>query len=395
MTAPRATPASAHTPRATPLARRLAQSRGLALETLSPSSARGSRQGTIKADDVLDALENISPKENGDTRLFASPRARARAKEEGIDIALLQGKGSGPQGRVVQQDVEQALKQGLQQGLQQGDVQQGDMAAQVLPLDPPFELRPHTTMREVIAERLTLSKRTIPHFTLTVACQIDALLSLREQINGHFYEQHHRANLQKRQDAKQDAAPPKSFKVSLNDLMVKALALSFEACSQEDVAVNVAWTDEGMKHFQRVDVAVAVAIPGGLVTPIVRDAATKPLVVLARELHTLIARARRGKLQPQDYTGGTVSISNLGMFGIHAFQAIVNPPQSAILAIGAAEKVLAKTPSNEIVEKTRLYATLSADHRAIDGAAAAQLCRHFKKIVEKPALLLLDHKNVM
>ena len=381
---PQATPRA--TPRATPLARRLAQTQGIALDTLSTSNARAEKQGTIqgkiKANDVLDALEarqGQGETKKGTTRLFASPRARARAQEEGIALARLQGKGSGPQGRIVLHDVEQALTQGLL-----AERASANLPIEI-PIDAPFELRPHSTMREVIAERLTLSKQTIPHFTLTITSRIDALLSLREQINRHFCEQHRR----------QGAAAEKPFKVSLNDLLVKALALALEMCAKEEVAVNVAWTDEGMKHFQRVDVAIAVAIPGGLVTPVVRDAATKPLVPLARELHALIARARQGKLQPQDYTGGTISISNLGMFAIHAFQAIINPPQSAILAIGAGERVLAKNSSNEIVEETRMYATLSADHRAIDGAAAAQLCEHFKRIVEQPALLLLDHKSVI
>ena len=386
MTAPRTTPS-----RATPLARRLAQRQGIALESLSPPNARGGRRETIQANDVLDVLDALearqeqgaqdenkkgaSQKGASQKRLFASPRARARAKEEGIDLALLQGKGSGPQGRIVRYDVEQALTQGLQ----------AEQDSASLPVETPFELRPHTTMREVIAERLTLSKRTIPHFTLTTACRTDALLALRAQLNHHFYEQHRR----------QGAEQAKPFKVSVNDLLVKALALSLDICSKEEIAVNVAWTDEGMKHFQRVDVAVAVDIPGGLLTPVLRDAARKPFVPLARELHALIARARQGKLQPQDYTGGTISISNLGMFGIQNFQAIINPPQAAILAVGAAEKVLTKNPSNEIIEETRMHATLSADHRAIDGAAAAQLCARFKQVVEQPALLLLDHKNVI
>ena len=384
---------TAATPRATPLARRLAQSQGIALETLSlaPPNAQKKQQEKqqkkIKANDVLDALvtsqKETSQKKGetsnheigkNETRLFSSPLARARAKEAGIDLALLQGKGSGPQGRIVRQDIEQALTQSLTQGLPTEQTA-------ALPLETPFELRRHTTMREVIAERLTLSKQTIPHFTLTTACRIDALLSLREQLNHHFYEQHRAKS----------SETEKPFKLSVNDLLVKALALSLEMCPD----ANVAWTDEGMKHFQRVDVAVAVSIPGGLITPIVRDAASKPLVMLARALHALIARARQGKLQPPDYTGGTVSISNLGMFGIHAFQAIINPPQAAILAVGAAEKVLVKNALNEIVEETRLYATLSADHRAIDGAAAAQLCERFKQVIEQPALLLLDHKNVM
>ncbi len=369
-------------PRATPLARRLAQSKGIAIETLS-SAEKG--QGKIKAADVLDALEarqgksqqGQSEQEKSKTRLFASPRARVRADEASIDLALLQGRGSGPRGRIVQQDVEQAVRQGLPQGVSPPSSQ--------LSVEPPFVLRPHTRMREVIAERLTLSKQTIPHFTLTISCRIDALLSLREQINHRLHEQH-------RLDG---AASEKPFKVSLNDLLVKGLALSMEMRSQDDGTVNVAWTDEGLKHFQRVDVAVAVAVPGGLITPIVRDAANKPLLVLARELHELIARARLGKLQPEEYTGGTVSISNLGMFGIQAFQAIINPPQAAILAVGAGERVLTKNSSFEIVEETRISATLSADHRAIDGAAAAQLCERFKQVIEQPVGLILNHKNVM
>ena len=372
--------------RATPLARRLAQSKGIAIETLS-SAEKG--QGKIKAADVLDALEarqgksqqGQSEQEKSKTRLFASPRARVRADEASIDLALLQGRGSGPRGRIVQQDVEQAVKQGLPQGVSPPSSQ--------LSVEPPFVLRPHTRMREVIAERLTLSKQTIPHFTLTISCRIDALLSLREQINHRLHEQHRL----------EGAASEKPFKVSLNDLLVKGLALSMEMRSQDDAAVNtavnVAWTDEGLKHFQRVDVAVAVAVPGGLITPIVRDAANKPLLVLARELHALIARARLGKLQPEEYTGGTVSISNLGMFGIQAFQAIINPPQAAILAIGAGERVLTKNSSFEIVEETRISATLSADHRAIDGAAAAQLCERFKQVIEQPVGLILNHKNVI
>ena len=371
---PRVTPQD--TPLATPLARRLAQSQGIALETLSlslaPPNAQKKQQKKIKANDVLDALEisqkeisqkeisqkeisqkEISQKEisketsknersKSETRLFSSPLARARAKEAGIDLALLQGKGSGPQGRIVRQDIEQALTQSLTQGLQ---AEQTAALPVALPLETPFELRPHTRMREVIAERLTLSKQTIPHFTLTTACRIDALLSLREQLNHHFYEQHRAKSSETDKEIHKETQKP--FKLSVNDLLVKALALSLEMCPD----ANVAWTDEGMKHFQRVDVAVAVAIPGGLITPIVRDAASKPLVVLARALHALIARARLGKLQPQDYTGGTVSISNLGMFGIHAFQAIINPPQAAILAVGAAEKVLVKNALGEIVRR--------------------------------------------
>ncbi len=381
---PRETPR--RSPRATPLARRLAQSQGstqgVTIETLFSSNKV---QGKIKAADVLDALEarqgtseqGTSGQEKNETRLFASPRARVRAAEASIDLAPLQGRGSGPRGRIIQQDVEQAARQGLSQGL--------SPFSSPLSVETPFELRPHTRMREVIAERLTLSKQTIPHFTLTIACRIDALLSLREQINRRLQELHRL----------EGAASEKPFKVSLNDLLVKGLALSLEMCSQDDVAVNVAWTDEGLKHFQRVDVAVAVAIPGGLITPIVRDAANKPLLVLARELHALIASARLGKLQPEDYTGGSVSISNLGMFGIQAFQAIINPPQAAILAVGAAEKVLTKNSSCEIVEETRISATLSADHRAIDGAAAAQLCERFKQVIEQPVGLILDHLNVM
>ena len=204
------------------------------------------------------------------------------------------------------------------------------------PCETPFEMQQHTSMREIIAQKLTLAKNTIPHFYLNIVCSIDPLIEMRKQVNHLLQE-----------NAEKNKSPP--LKLSINDLLVKALALALERRKE----ANVAWQEDGLKQFLRVDVAVAVAIKGGLITPVIRDAAKKPFQILAQELHHLIEKARDGKLAPQDYTGGTISISNLGMFGIQSFQAIINPPQAAILAVGAVEKIVSQNNDKSILVENR------------------------------------------
>ena len=366
------------TPAATPWARRLAENHSIPLQNLQGSGAKGK----ITAQDVNLQLGNAAPEysqkdsqKDNQRRIFASPRAKARAKEASLGLENIVG--SGEQGRIVYQDVEKALQATSRQGGGQGGGQSylaqsiGEIPA-ISPLETPFEMRPHTSMREVIAKKLTLAKNTIPHFYLNIACNISNLVEMRQQVNQHFKKNAEKNNRQ-------------PLKVSINDLLVKALALALER--RKDA--NVAWQDNGLKQFLRVDVAVAVAIQGGLITPIIRDAAKKPFQILAQELHYLIEKARAGKLKPQEYNGGTISISNLGMFGIQSFQAVINPPQAAILAVGAVEKILYQNDDKSIVQQKRMIASLSADHRAIDGAVAAKLCAEFKSIVENPIEIIL------
>ena len=354
---PHASPPHASPPYASPLARRIAERDKVSLTGVMGTGAHGK----IVAADVSSPIDGAGGYERA-ARVFASPRARSRARESGIAIAELRG--SGPEGRIVLADVERVIGGGT------GALP--DFSE--IPLETPFELREHSSMRSVIAERLSLSKSTIPHFYLTVSCRLDSLLLLREHIN-HHYEHLHKAN------------SSRPFRVSLNDLLVKGLALALNDCRD----ANVAWGEEGLKQFLRVDVAVAVAVAGGLLTPIIRDAAAKPFDVVSSELRSMITRAREGSLQPHEYSGGTITISNLGMYGISNFQAVINPPQAAIFAIGAAEDVLVRDKLNgTIVSEKRVNVTLSADHRAIDGAIGAQLCASFKNIIEHPISIILS-----
>jgi pyruvate dehydrogenase E2 component (dihydrolipoamide acetyltransferase) len=235
-----------------------------------------------------------------------------------------------------------------------------------------YEIVPHDNMRKTIARRLTEAKNTIPHFYLTVDIEIDALLALRKQLN--------------------DAAPvtktekgeTPAYKLSVNDMVIKAYALALKAVPD----ANVSWTDAGMLKHAHADVGVAVSIPGGLITPIVRKAEEKSLSSISNEMKDLAARARTRKLKPEEYQGGTTAVSNLGMFGIRDFAAVINPPHATILAIGAGEQ-RAVVKGGEVKVATVMSVTLSTDHRAVDGALGAELIGAFKRLIENPMGLVV------
>ena len=285
-------------------------------------------------------------------RVIASPLATRIAADKGIDLAGV--KGSGPNGRIVKADVE---------GAQPGEAGKAaapaaaPIAAQ--PGDIPHEVEKLSTMRKVIARRLSESKQQVPHIYLTVDVRLDALLKLRAELNS--------------------ALEARGVKLSVNDMLIKALAqalLQVPSC-------NVQFAGDTLLRFSRADIAVAVSIEGGLITPIVADAGNKPISVISTEMKDLAGRARDGKLQPHEYQGGTASLSNMGMYGIKQFEAIINPPQAMIMAIGAGEK-RPYVIDDALQIATVMSATGSFDHRAIDGADGAELMKAFKELCEKP-----------
>jgi len=322
--------------------------------------------------------------------VFASPLARRLARERGLDLRALHG--SGPRGRIVKADIEQAplakphaeepaeifeaaeaVRESERRSLvrtRPGPASAGLTDAQVLALYEPgsFELVPHDTMRRVIAERLTLAKQTIPHFYLSMDCELDAVQAARERLNGM---------------APKDG--PRAFKLSVNDFIVKALAMALQKVPR----ANATWTNEGLLLHRDSDVAVAVALPeGGLFTPVIRNAELKSLSEISNEMKDLAARARSKRLAPHEYQGGTTTISNLGMYGIARFDAVINPPQASILAVGKAEKC--PVIKNDAVKiATMMSATLSVDHRVIDGALGAELLGAFKAFIEDPVTMLV------
>jgi pyruvate dehydrogenase E2 component (dihydrolipoamide acetyltransferase) len=298
-------------------------------------------------------------------RVFASPLAKRMALQAGIEIARIQG--SGPHGRIVKADVDNALARGVPAAAPGARPAAAPVAAAAVAGPTPHHLVPHSMMRKVIAKRLTESKQTVPHFYLTVDCEIDALLKGRAALNA--------------------AAPEKgegAYKLSVNDFIIKAAAMTLKKVP----AANASWSDEGTVMYDRVDVSVAVAIPGGLITPIIFDAANKGLVQVSTEMKTLAAKARDGKLVPEEYQGGTFSLSNLGMFGIKQFEAVINPPQGCILAIGAGEQ-RAVVKNGQLAVATVMSCTLSVDHRVVDGAVGAEYLAAFKKLIEEPLGMLL------
>jgi pyruvate dehydrogenase E2 component (dihydrolipoamide acetyltransferase) len=235
-----------------------------------------------------------------------------------------------------------------------------------------YELVPHDNMRKTIARRLVEAKSTIPHFYLTLDCEIDALLALRTQINAAAPVK------------KTDKGEVPAYKVSVNDMVIKAMALAL----RDVPSANVSWTETAMVQHSHADVGVAVSIPGGLITPIIRKADTKTLSVIANEMKDLAGRARNKKLKPEEYQGGTTAVSNLGMFGIKDFSAVINPPHATILAVGAGEE-RAVVKNGEIKAATIMSVTLSTDHRAVDAARGAELLQAFKRHIENPLGMLV------
>ncbi|WP_126982421.1 pyruvate dehydrogenase complex dihydrolipoamide acetyltransferase [Brucella melitensis] len=318
----------------------------------------------------------VAPAVNKGERVFASPLARRIAKDAGVDISAV--KGSGPHGHVIQRDVEAALASGGAKAVSE----QAESAAAPKPMsddailklfeDGSYEVVPHDGMRKTIARRLVESKQTVPHFYLTIDCELDALLALRSQINAA-------APMLKTEKGEVPA-----YKLSVNDMVIKATALALRDVPE----ANVSWTEGGMIKHKCSDVGVAVSIPGGLITPIVRHAESKTLSVISNEMKDMARRARDRKLKPEEYQGGSTSVSNLGMFGVKDFAAIINPPHATIFAIGAGEE-RAVVKKGEIKVATVMSVTLSTDHRAVDGALAAELAQAFKRHIENPMGMLV------
>ncbi|TIR24218.1 MAG: pyruvate dehydrogenase complex dihydrolipoamide acetyltransferase [Mesorhizobium sp.] len=316
-------------------------------------------------------------------RVFASPLARRIAKDAGVDVTALTG--SGPHGRVVKVDVEAAIASGGAQAAPAAKAPTGAPSApapapkpmsddQVLKLfaEGSYELVPHDNMRKTIARRLVEAKSTIPHFYLTLDCELDALLALRTQLNAAAPMK------------KTDKGEVPAYKLSVNDMVIKAMAMALMAVPD----ANASWTENAMVKHKHADVGVAVSIPGGLITPIIRHADEKTLSVISNEMKDLASRARSRKLKPEEYQGGTTAVSNLGMFGIKDFAAVINPPHATILAVGAGEE-RAVVKKGEIKIATVMSVTLSTDHRAVDGALGAELLGAFKRMIENPMGMLV------
>ncbi|GAB5511786.1 MAG: pyruvate dehydrogenase complex dihydrolipoamide acetyltransferase [Hyphomicrobiales bacterium] len=310
-------------------------------------------------------------------RVIASPLARRIASQNGLDLAAITG--TGPRGRVVKADVEAAIAGGTGKAAAAAPAK-ADSPAKAAPSgmsddavlklfeEGSYELIKHDGMRKTIAARLTESKQTIPHFYVSVDCQLDALLKLRGELNK--------------------SAPVKDekpvYKLSVNDMVIKALALGLRDVPD----ANVSWTADNMVKHMHADVGVAVSIPGGLITPIIRRAEEKPLSVISNEMKDMGKRAKERKLQPQEYQGGTTAVSNMGMMGVSNFSAVVNPPHATILAVGAGEQ-RPVVKDGALAIATVMTVTLSTDHRCVDGALGAQLLGAFKSYIENPMSMLV------
>ncbi|WP_159951111.1 pyruvate dehydrogenase complex dihydrolipoamide acetyltransferase [Rhizobium sp. 18065] len=310
-------------------------------------------------------------------RVFASPLARRLAKEAGLDLSAVSG--SGPKGRVVKSDVEKAVTTG---GAKAAPAAAAPSAAPTPVLakgasdeavlknfaEGSYELVPHDGMRKIIAKRLVESKQTVPHFYVSVDCELDALLALRAQLNDAA--------------PRKDSAP--AYKLSVNDMVIKALALALRDVPD----ANVSWTESAMVKHKHADVGVAVSIPGGLITPIIRSAELKTLSAISNEMKDLGKRAKDRKLKPEEFQGGTTAVSNMGMMGVKSFSAVINPPHATILAVGAGEeRVVVKKGEMKIANV--MTVTLSTDHRCVDGALGAELLGAFKRYIENPMGMLV------
>ncbi len=315
-----------------------------------------------------------SPSVNGAARVFASPLAKRLAKEAGIDVAAING--SGPHGRVVKSDVE-AVKSGKSQlkaapaAASGGAALAGGMTRQqVMALyeEGSYEIVPNDGMRKTVAARLTEARQTVPQYYITAHLKIDALLTAREQINAA---------------APKDKDGKPAFKLSINDFIMKAWALAL----QQVPLANATWAGDAILYHKHSDVAVAVAVPGGLITPVVKSCDSKSLREISEEVRDLAARAKNKKLAPHEYQGGTSAVSNLGMYGVQHFTSIINPPHGTIISIGAGEE---RVYADKGQVKTGMFMTvsLSGDHRSVDGALGAQLLAAFKALIETPVMML-------
>ena len=322
---------------------------------------RKQKTDIVEVQDEALEVQNLSSETTSKGRIFSSPLARRMAEQVGIDLSNVLG--SGPNGRIIKADIDNILtnnKSNLAQPVSKSaetniSISSGNDGAS-------YEAIPNTSMRKIIAQRLTEAKQTTPHFYMTIDCDIDALLETRRQLNDKL----------------------ENGKVSINDLVIRAAALAM----RQVPAANASWTEEETRVYHSVDISVAVAIDGGLITPIIRNADNKGLKVISEEMKSLAERAKEGKLSPEEYQGGTFSISNLGMYGVKEFAAVINPPQGAILAIGVGEK-RPVVKDGALAIATVMSCTLSVDHRVVDGAVGAEFLSAFKKLIEDPLRMLL------
>jgi pyruvate dehydrogenase E2 component (dihydrolipoamide acetyltransferase) len=362
-------PAAAPAPAPAP-AKPNGEAKPAAAEAKDPGSAASPQSGGVARELMPEAKPSAG---DGEGRVFASPLAKRMAAQAGLDLKGI--KGSGPHGRIVKADIEQAMKAPRPAAAAAPEAKPAPAAAAPgpAPAAPAPALGPIpgaaveeialSNMRKVIARRLTEAKQTIPHFYLTLDCELDALLAMRAQLN-----------------AREGA----DYKLSVNDFVIKATALAMRKVP----GVNASWGGDKVYQYKDIDVSVAVAIEGGLITPIIRKADQKGLSTISNEMKDLAKRAKDGKLKPEEFQGGGFSISNLGMFGIKDFLAVINPPQACILAVGAGEK-RPVVKGDEIKIATVMSASLSTDHRVVDGALGAQFLQEFKRLVEDPLALLL------
>ncbi|MFY9287576.1 MAG: pyruvate dehydrogenase complex dihydrolipoamide acetyltransferase [Alphaproteobacteria bacterium] len=320
---------------------------------LTPSTPKAER---VEA--ALSKSTSPAPFASSGQRIAASPLAKRIAEQTGVNLQAVRG--TGPGGRIIKADVEGAKAAGstssapsMAQGLDARDY--------ATKLGMAFEAQPNSTVRKVVAKRLLESKQTVPHFYLTIDCEIDELLSLRKSINE-----------------------VSSSKVSVNDCVIRAVALAMKKVP----AANASWTNDAILRYANIDISVAVATDNGLVTPIIKQADTKSLAQISAEMKDLGLRAREGKLRPEEFQGGGFTISNLGMYGIKEFSAIINPPQSCILAVGAGEQ-RAVVKNGQLAIATVMSCTLSVDHRSVDGAVGAEFLQAFKPLIEKPYSLVV------
>jgi pyruvate dehydrogenase E2 component (dihydrolipoamide acetyltransferase) len=330
---------------------------------VAPGTSAASPISPVASSGMAAAVSEVAQTAPAAGRLFVSPLARRLAKGRGID---LQGvKGSGPHGRVVKRDVEalptSAPTVGKIANVNAGTAFEPVVSPVVSVIEPGYVEVAHSGMRRTIARRLSESKATIPHFYLSAACRMDKLMALRTEINASS-----------------------SRKISINDFIVKAVAAALKAAPQ----MNVSWTESALRQYAQADISVVVSTDGGLITPVVRAADRKSLSAISAEVADLAARARNGQLAPEEYQGGSFTISNLGMFGVQEFAAIINPPQAAILAVGATSSQ-AVVVDGAIAVASVMNVTLSVDHRAIDGAVAAQWLALFQRLIEHPLSTLI------
>lgn len=351
-----------------------------ALDKPMPTAASSAPQSAVTEAPTPSAT-NTAPAANGHDaeRVLASPMARRLASEKGLDLAAISG--SGPHGRIVRSDVEEAATHGT--GAQAASPAQAPLLSDATGASAPvampdnqiianyeensFEAVPHDNMRKTIAARLVQAKQSIPHFYLTIDCELDALLEARQRLN-----------------MRSPKDETKAYRLSVNDFIIKAMGLALRRVPK----ANATWTEESMLYHKHSDVAVAVAVEGGLFTPVIRNVEEKSLVEISHQMRDLAERARRRRLAPHEYQGGTTAISNLGMFGIRQFDAVINPPQATILAIGQAEK-RPVVKGDQVKVVTMMTVTLSCDHRVVDGALGAQLLSAFKNHIEEPVTMLL------